>query len=122
MGVRITTDDATVTIAGEPEATLAERLLDGAYSLLNQESALTWLILVFLRLLESGEDLTPQTLLDDRIPIPSNKRFINPKSLGQRRYVQAIRHHDIVMALVLQGPARLTWRWPWRLPVWIERV
>ena len=48
LGVRITTDDATVTIAGEPEATLlAERLLDGAYSLLNQVSALTWLILAF---------------------------------------------------------------------------
>ena len=55
-----------------------------------------------LRLLENGEDLTSQTLLDDRIPIPSKKRFINPKSLGQRRYVQAIRHHDIVIGI---GPA-----------------
>jgi phosphate starvation-inducible PhoH-like protein len=104
LGVRITTDDATVTIAGEPEATLlAERLLDGAYGLLESGVSLDMADFGFLlRLLESGEDLTSQTLLDDRIPIPSNKRFINPKSLGQRRYVHAIRHHDIVIGI---GPA-----------------
>jgi phosphate starvation-inducible PhoH-like protein len=108
LRVRIILDDATenatVVIHGEPEATrLAERLLEGAYSLL--ESGVTLDLADFgflLRLLESGADLTPQTLLDERIPIPSKKRFINPKSLGQRHYVQAIRQHDVVIGI---GPA-----------------
>ena len=34
--------------------------------------------------------------------MPSQKRFISPKSLGQRRYIQAIRQHDIVIGI---GPA-----------------
>jgi phosphate starvation-inducible PhoH-like protein len=104
LRVHITLDDATVIIHGEPEATrLAERLLEGAYSLLESGVTLDMADFGFLlRLLESGEDLTPQTLLDERIPIPSKKRFINPKSLGQRRYVQAIRQHDIVIGI---GPA-----------------
>jgi phosphate starvation-inducible PhoH-like protein len=104
LQVRITTDDATIILQGEPEATrLAERLLVGAYSLLESGVALDMADFGFLlRLLESGEEITPQALLDERIPIPSKKRFINPKSLGQRRYVQAIRQHDIVIGI---GPA-----------------
>jgi phosphate starvation-inducible PhoH-like protein len=104
LQVRITTDDALVVICGESDATLlAARLLEGAYNLLASGITLDMADLSFLlRLLESGEDLTPQTLLDERIPIPSKKRFINPKSLGQRRYVQAMRQHDIVIGI---GPA-----------------
>ena len=104
LQVRMTTDDATIIIRGASEATrLAERLLEGAYNLLESGVTLDMADFGFLlRLLESGEDLTPQTLLDERIPIPSKKRFINPKSLGQRRYVQAIRQHDIVIGI---GPA-----------------
>jgi phosphate starvation-inducible PhoH-like protein len=55
-----------------------------------------------VRLLENGEDLSPQTLLAERIAVPSQKRFVSPKSLGQRRYIQAIRQHDIVIGI---GPA-----------------
>jgi phosphate starvation-inducible PhoH-like protein len=104
LRVRITTDDATVIIQGEPEAThLAARLLEGAYHLLESGVTLDMADFGFLlRLLENGEDLALQTLLDERIPIPSKKRFINPKSLGQRRYVQAMRQHDIVIGI---GPA-----------------
>jgi phosphate starvation-inducible PhoH-like protein len=55
-----------------------------------------------VRLLENGEDLSPQTLLAERIAVPSQKRFVSPKSLGQRRYIQAIRQHDLVIGI---GPA-----------------
>jgi phosphate starvation-inducible PhoH-like protein len=104
LGVQMTTQDATVTIAGSPEATLlAQRLLDSAYHLLEAGISFDLSDLSFLlRLLENGEDISAQTFLADRIPIPSKKRFIHPKSLGQRRYVQAIRRHDIVIGI---GPA-----------------
>ena len=104
LGVRIRTHDTTVTVVGEPAPTLlAVRLLEGAYGLLEAGIRLDLADLSFLlRLLENGEDLSPQTLLAERIAVPSQKRFVSPKSLGQRRYLQAIRQHDIVIGI---GPA-----------------
>jgi phosphate starvation-inducible PhoH-like protein len=104
LHVRITPDNSTVTISGEPEATrLAEQLLVGACTLIETGTRLDLADLGFLlRLLENGEDINPHTLLDERIPIPSKKRFVSPKSLGQRRYIQAIRQHDLVLGI---GPA-----------------
>src|SRR5215510_8890234 len=98
LGVHIRTHDTTVTVVGEPAPTLlTTRLLEGAYSLLEAGIRLDLADLSFLvRLLENGEDLSPQTLLAERIAVPSQKRFISPKSLGQRRYIQAIRQHDLV--------------------------
>jgi phosphate starvation-inducible PhoH-like protein len=104
LGVNIRTQETTVTIAGEPEATaLASRLLEGAAALLEAGIRLDIADLGFLlRLLEGGEAITPHTVLAERIAVPSKKRFISPKSLGQRRYIQAIRQHDIVVGI---GPA-----------------
>lgn len=104
LGVTITTHGSTVTIGGEPGPTqLALHLLEVVYTLLEEGVQLEvadWGFL--LRMLEQGEEISPQTLLADRIPVPSKKRYVNPKSLGQRRYIQAIRDHDIVVGI---GPA-----------------
>jgi len=91
-------------VVGESTPTLLTvRLLEGAYGLLEAGIRLDPADLSFLlRLLENGEDLSPQTLLAERIAVPSQKRFISPKSLGQRRYIQAIRQHDLVIGI---GPA-----------------
>src|SRR5262245_38037405 len=104
LGVHIRTHDTTVTVVGESAPTLLTvRLLEGAYSLLEAGIRLDPADLsVLLRLLENGEDLSPQTLLAERIAVPSQKRFVSPKSLGQRRYIQAIRQHDLVIGI---GPA-----------------
>ena len=104
VGVQISTYDTTVTVIGEPGPTsLAVRLLEGAYGLLEAGIRLELSDLGFLlRLLENGEALDPQTLLAERIAVPSQKRFVSPKSLGQRRYLQAIRQHDLVIGI---GPA-----------------
>jgi phosphate starvation-inducible PhoH-like protein len=102
--VCIRTHDTTVTVVGEPAPTLLTvRLLEGAYGLFEAGLRLDLADLGFLvRLLENGEDLSPQTLLAERIAVPSQKRFVSPKSLGQRRYIQAIRQHDLVIGI---GPA-----------------
>src|SRR5215510_12555088 len=104
LDVHIRTHDTTVTVVGESAPTLLTvRLLEGAYGLLEAGIRLDPADLSFLlRLLENGEDLSPQTLLAERIAVPSQKRFISPKSLGQRRYIQAIRQHDLVIGI---GPA-----------------
>ena len=44
----------------------------------------------------------PRELLEEAIPVPSRRRFIRPRTAGQRRYVQSIRDHTIVVAI---GPA-----------------
>lgn len=41
-------------------------------------------------------------LLAEAIPVPSRRRFVRPRTPGQRRYVQSIRSHTIVFAI---GPA-----------------
>ncbi len=104
LQVRIRTDHDVLTITGASEATqLAAHLLQGAYRLVETGARLDPADLDFLlRLLESGEPIEPQRLLEDRIEIPSKKRFVGPKSLGQRRYIHAIRNHDIVVGI---GPA-----------------
>jgi phosphate starvation-inducible PhoH-like protein len=104
LNVRLTTSNATVTIAGAPEAIrLAEQLLVGAYALIEAGASLELADLDFLqRLLESGESIDPSAIQAERIPVASKKRFVSPKSLGQRRYVRAIRRHDIVIGI---GPA-----------------
>ena len=41
-------------------------------------------------------------IFQDRIEVPSRHRFVTPKTLGQKAYVDAIRTHDIVFGI---GPA-----------------
>src|SRR5215471_20616548 len=73
LDVHIRTYDTTVTVVGEPAPTLLTvRLLEGAYGLLEAGLRLDLADLGFLvRLLENGEDLSPQTLLAERIAVPS---------------------------------------------------
>ncbi len=49
---------------------------------------------------DSGVELSH--LFSDSIPLRSLKKFIAPKTIGQKRYIDAIRGHDIVFAI---GPA-----------------
>lgn len=104
LQVTIRTQETTITISGEPAATLlATRLLESAYRLLEAGIQLDLTDFHFLlRLLENGEEIRPETFLTGRIAVPSKKRFVSPKSIGQRRYIQAIRQHDIVVGI---GPA-----------------
>jgi len=44
----------------------------------------------------------PAEVLGDAIPVPSRRRFVRPRTPGQRVYVQSIREHTIVFAI---GPA-----------------
>ncbi|HEY3067649.1 MAG TPA: PhoH family protein [Methylomirabilota bacterium] len=55
-----------------------------------------------LRMLSDDEAADLKTVFADAIPVPSRKKLITPKSLGQKRYVDAIRTNDMVFAI---GPA-----------------
>jgi phosphate starvation-inducible PhoH-like protein len=55
-----------------------------------------------LRMVSDDEEADLKSVFADAIAVPSRKKLITPKSLGQKRYVDAIRTHDMVFAI---GPA-----------------
>ena len=55
-----------------------------------------------LRVLADDADADLKSIFLDAIPVPSRKKQITPKTLNQKRYVEAIRSHDIVVGI---GPA-----------------
>ena len=55
-----------------------------------------------LRMLSDDEDADLKAVFADAIAVPSRKKWIAPKTLGQKRYVEAIRTNDMVFGI---GPA-----------------
>jgi len=55
-----------------------------------------------VRVLADDADADLKSIFLDAIPVPSRKKQITPKTLNQKRYVEAIRGHDIVVGI---GPA-----------------
>ena len=57
---------------------------------------------LMLRMFEDSPHPEIRTIFADRIPVPSRRKYVSPKTETQKRYVDAIRQHDIVFAI---GPA-----------------
>ncbi len=55
-----------------------------------------------IRMLADDEEADLKSVFADAIPVPSRKKWVAPKTLGQKRYVDAIRESDMVFAI---GPA-----------------
>ncbi len=55
-----------------------------------------------IRSLKEGEELSLKSLFSTNIAVSSKKRFILPKTQNQRRYIDAVKKHDIVFGI---GPA-----------------
>jgi phosphate starvation-inducible PhoH-like protein len=55
-----------------------------------------------LRMLADDVDADLKAVFADAIAVPSRKKWIAPKSIGQKRYVEAIRTNDMVFGI---GPA-----------------
>jgi phosphate starvation-inducible PhoH-like protein len=59
-------------------------------------------LLYALKAIKENEDLQLHNIFLDKIEVSSKRLFITPKSKGQKEYIDAIRHHDIVFCI---GPA-----------------
>lgn len=57
---------------------------------------------LMLRMYEDSPHPEIRTIFADRIPVPSRRKYVSPKTETQKRYVDTIREHDIVFAI---GPA-----------------
>lgn len=59
-------------------------------------------ILYTISLFHEGEEDKINDILDDIVCVTSRGKFIKPKTLGQKRYIEAIKNNDIVFGV---GPA-----------------
>jgi phosphate starvation-inducible protein PhoH and related proteins len=102
--VRITARGHDVTLRGEErQVAEAERVLRELIQMLRERPSLGAAdIRSALRIAgqEPGADV--KSVLSDSIAVPSRRRFITPKTANQRRYLEAVRSHDLVIAI---GPA-----------------
>jgi phosphate starvation-inducible PhoH-like protein len=104
LDIRIVARGHDVTLKGdEPQVMKGERAIVQLAELVRAGTPLRSVeVRAALRMLsdDAGADL--KSVFSDAIPVPSRKKWIAPKTLGQKRYVDAIRRHDMVFGI---GPA-----------------
>jgi len=103
MGVQVGSRGNQIVVAGGDEGrrTLAEKVVRELYDLVDSGYPL------YLEDVDQAMKLATQgvplrEVFGDTVYVSARHRIITPKNLGQKRYVQAIRDHDIVFGI---GPA-----------------
>lgn len=102
--VDIVSRGTDIKVSGEPESVAkAMRAVQGLLTLINRGEQLNEQNVRYVIMLvdEGGEDELSQ-LSSDSICITSKGRPVKPKTLGQKRYVEAIRDNTVVLGV---GPA-----------------
>jgi phosphate starvation-inducible PhoH-like protein len=96
-----------VTLEGpEDEVRLAKRVLQELYGLLQTGyPVLAQDVQYTIKILQDKESASVKDIFLDTVYISAMKRRISPKSLNQKRYIEAIRAHDIVFG-VPPAPAK----------------
>jgi len=102
--VRITARGHDVTLRGdERQVQEAERVLRDLVQMLRERPTLGASdIRSALRLAGHEPTTDVKTLLAGAVTVPSRRKLITPKTANQKRYLDAIRSHDLVIAI---GPA-----------------
>ncbi len=99
--VRITARGHDVTLRGEErQVGEAERVLRELVQMLRERPSLAAAdIRSALRIVGNDPGADVKAVLADAIAVPSRRRFITPKTANQKRYLEAVRAHDLVIAL-----------------------
>jgi len=103
-GVRVSARGHQITLrGGEAQVGHAERAIQALADMARVRAPLSAAeVRAALRVAEADPDADLKSLFADVIPVPSRKKLITPKTLNQKRYLDAIRTHDLVVAI---GPA-----------------
>ena len=107
-GVDVVTRGTDIKISGEPEAvTKAVRAVKGLLQLINRGEQLNEQNVRYVLMLvdEGSEEELPQ-LSSDSICITAKGRPVKPKTLGQKKYVEAIRDNTIVLGVGPDGTGK----------------
>jgi phosphate starvation-inducible PhoH-like protein len=102
--VRISVRGHDVNLRGdERQVAEVERVIMDLVQMLQEKPSLTASeIRSALRLVGHDPAADIKSLLTDAITVPSRRKLITPKTFNQKRYVDAMRTHDLVIAI---GPA-----------------
>jgi len=103
-GARISNRGTTFTVTGdEPQAVLAEKVIRELYGLLRAGYPLyPEDVEQAAKVLAARRDVALKDIFLDTVYISNRNRVVAPKGLGQKRYIDAIRTHDITFGI---GPA-----------------
>ncbi len=104
LGVELNTRGNLVTISGEQEkAAAAKSLILGLYELMGKGYQLYPHDFEYaIRMVLSDNSVNLSDIFMDTVYVTFRKKIIAPKSVSQKRYVEAIRRSDIVFGI---GPA-----------------
>jgi phosphate starvation-inducible PhoH-like protein len=104
LGVKLEVRGNQVNLAGkEADVRLAQRVLLELYDLLAAGYPVVPQDVQYaIKILQDKESASVKDIFLDTVFMSAMKRRISPKSLNQKRYIEAIRTHDIVFGV---GPA-----------------
>ena len=104
IGVKINAKGNALTIQGEDlDVNLSKHLLNNLYTLLKKGYPLYPTDIDYaIRMISDDRNVNLEDIFLDTVYISSRKRVITPKSLAQKRYIDAIRKYDLVIGI---GPA-----------------
>ena len=104
IGVKISAKGNAITIQGDDlDVHLSKRVLNDLYGLLKKGYPLFPNDIDYaIRMLSDDQSINLEDIFLDTVYISSRKRIITPKSLAQKRYIDAIRKYDLVIGI---GPA-----------------
>ena len=104
IGVKINAKGNALTIQGEElDVQLSKRVLNDLYVLLKKGYPLYPTDIDYaIRMISDDRTVNLEEIFLDAVYISSKKRVITPKSLAQKRYIDAIRKFDLVIGI---GPA-----------------
>jgi len=104
IGVKINAKGNVLTIQGENlDVDLSKRILKDLYALLKKGYPLYPTDIDYaIRMISDDRNVNLEDIFLDTVYISSRKRIITPKSLAQKRYIDAIRKYDLVIGI---GPA-----------------
>ena len=104
LGVKLTNRGNQISMEGAgDQVKLASRVIEELYQLLETGYALAPQdVQHAVKILQGQEETAIKDIFLDTVYISAMKRRITPKSVTQKRYIEAIRTHDIVFGV---GPA-----------------
>jgi phosphate starvation-inducible PhoH-like protein len=104
IGVKINAKGNALSIHGEElDVDLSLRVLNDLYALLKKGYPLYPTDVDYaIRMISGDQKVNLEDIFLDTVYISSRKRAITPKSLAQKRYIDAIRKYDLVIGI---GPA-----------------
>ena len=104
VGVKINAKGNALTVQGEGlDVELSIRVLNDLYALLKKGYPLFPTDIDYaIRMISDDRNVRLEDIFLDTVYISSRRRVITPKSLAQKRYIDAIRKYDLVIGI---GPA-----------------